>query len=140
MTDVLGVAASVIAVVQLTGALIALGYDYISAVKSASNDLRDLIDELHSLGKVLTILKDHVQTDKSLQYAALQSLNGQNGPIQGCDVELRRLQLKLEPKDGWRGKMNSLKWPLKEKETYQHIVRIERQKNLFNFALNVDQM
>lgn len=140
MADALGIVASVIAVLQLTGKLVSLGYDYIRGAIDASKDIRRLLGELHSLSNVLLILQDHARHDKTLRLTALQTLSGQNGPLEGCRLELQRLQLKLEPKTGLRGKMKSLVWPLKEKETFQHISRLEGHKNLFNLALTADQL
>lgn len=140
MADPLSIVASVIAIAQLTERLIALGYVYLGGTKAASKDLRELVNELQSLGKVLVVLQDYAQADQNLQSTALQSLNGQNGPLPGCALELRRLQLKLEPKQGLRGMIQSLKWPFKEQETQQHIARIQRQKSLFILALTVDHM
>lgn len=140
MADALGIVASVIAILQLTGKLVSLGYDYIGGAIDASKDIRWLLGELHSLSNVLLILQDHARDDKTLRLTALQTLNGQNGPLEGCRLELQRLQLKLEPKTGLRGKMKSLVWPLKEKEIFKHISRLEGHKNLFNLALTADQL
>lgn len=140
MADPLSITASVIAVLQLTGTMITLGKDYIKGVKDAPEDIQQLIDELQSLGKVLSTLRDHIVNDKDLKSTALQALNGQNGHLSACALELKRLQLKLEPEKGLRAKINRLKWPLKEKETFQYISRIERHKSLFTFALTIDQL
>lgn len=140
MAEVLGIAASIIGVLQLTGALVSVGYEYISGVKAASKDLQDLVDELHSLGKVLIILQDYA--DKNLKSPVLQKLNDSDGPLQGCAKQLENLRLKLEAgrASGIKGKMRGLVWPLKAAETAQHISRIERHKSLFTFALSADQM
>lgn len=139
--EALGIAASIIAVIQLAGKLTSLGYGYIGGVKRAPKDVQELLDELSSLVKVLVVLRDYV--DKNPQSAAaLQTLNGPGGPIHGIGQELGVLQSKLDPtgKDGFKGIMGDLKWPLKEKETMQHISRIDRHKSLFIFALTTDQM
>lgn len=138
MAEGLGVVASIIAIIQLTAKVTSLGYDYIGGAKRAPDELRGLVDELTSLGKVLAILEKHA--DKNRQWTALETLNDHDGPIRRCGLDLRRLQLKLDPGDGLRGMMNNLKWPFKEKETLQEISRIERHKTLFMFALNTDQM
>lgn len=140
MAEVLGLVASIIGVLQLTGALVSVGYDYIGGVKSASKDLQDLVDELHSLGKVLIILQEHA--DSNPKSAALQKLNSSDGPLKGCTDQLDKLKSKLEAGKalGFKGKVKNLVWPLKEKETMQYISRIERHKSIFTFALTADQM
>lgn len=137
----MSITASVIAIVQLAEKLITLGYTYLGGVKGASKNLRDLV-ELQSLGNVLVTLQDYVQADRNLESTALQLINGQNGPLPGCALELRRLQLKLVPKQGLKGIIiiQNLKWPLKEAETQQCIARIQRQKNLFILALTMDNL
>lgn len=138
MTEVIGLAASLVALVQLAGQLTCVGYGYIGAVKRAPKDLRQLVDELHSLGKILISLQDYADTNP--QSTSLQKLNEIDGPIKGCINELNELKPKLEPKGGFRGFVAGLKWPLKETETTQIISRIERHKSLFIFALTADQM
>lgn len=140
--EVLGIAASIIAVIQLTEAVSGLCYRYIGAVKRAQKDAQELMGELSSLNRVLGALKEY--TDKNPQSTTvLQMLNTRGGPLSGCLSELERLETKFNssvPK-GWRRKiMRSLKWPLEETETLQIISRIERQKNLFTIALSTDHM
>lgn len=140
MADGLSFAASIIAIIQLTAKLTSLGYGYIGGVKRAPDDLRDLMSELISLRQVLTILQNYADANPQ-STSALHKLNDKNGgPLQGCALALQRLQLKMEPKDGLRGIWNSLKWPLEETETAQHISRIERHKTLFIFAVTTDHM
>lgn len=140
MGDPLSTAASVIAVLQLTGALISLSKDYIRGVKDAPKDAQQLVDELRSFEKVLSTLRDHVLNDTNLESTALQALNGQNGPLQACALELQRLQLKLVPQRGLKGIIDRLRWPLKERETSQYISQMERHKGLFTFAVTIDQL
>lgn len=140
MAEAIGLAASIIAVVQITGSLVCLGYNYLGGVRDGSNEPRKLVDELHSLAQVLLVLRDHARDDKLLQSTALQRLNGQNGPLPRCALELKTLQRKLEPKPGLRGIVKYLLWPLKEKETLQYIDSIERYKSLFNLALTTDHL
>lgn len=100
---------SVIAVLQITGDVISLDYGYIGG-KKAANGARNLIDELHSLSKVLVALQDYAHAN--LQPLALQKLNNQDGLLQGCRQELERFQLELG-----QGILGNFKWPLKENGT-----------------------
>lgn len=88
MAEVLGVAASVIAVIQLTGKVVSLAYEYLGGVKRASDDLRNLVNELHALGGVLIAMKDFA--DANPESKTLELLNGQGGPLPGCLQELQR--------------------------------------------------
>lgn len=136
MAEAVGLTTSIISLIQLTGKLTGLGYGYLGCVKRAPNDLRDLVDELNSLSRVLATMQNYV--DKNPGSVAIQELGGINGPLQGCDLALKELQSKLEPRDGFKGFMDNLKWPLKESETTRFVSRIERQKSLFSLALSVD--
>lgn len=136
--DGLSSAASIIAVIQITSTLISLGNDYIGAVKRASDDIRDLTQELVALKQVLVILQDYAS--RNPQSIAFQKLSVKDGPLQKCAVELSRLRLKLEPKTGLKGMIKSLTWPFNQTETMQNIARIERHKSLFSLALAADHM
>lgn len=136
--ETLAITASIIALIQLAGRATSVGYSYISGVKRAPKDLRELVAELSSLTEVLAILQDYA--DKKPQLAALETLGGKGGPLHRCARELERLQLELGSMDGLRGVIDNLRWPLKEPETLQYISRIEQYKSLFTLALTVDHM
>lgn len=138
MAEILGIAGSIIAVIQLTGQIISLGYDYIGGVTKASKDLRNLVSELQSLGIVLLAMKEFA--DANPESKTLELLNGKDGPLPGCRQELQKLQRKITPRKGLKGKLDALKWPLEEKETLRHMMQIERQKSLFSLALTTDHM
>ncbi|KAH8153954.1 uncharacterized protein LAJ45_01721 [Morchella importuna] len=140
MAEIFGLVVNITTVIGLAGKLANLGYGYIGGVMNASNHAERLVEELNSLIHVLRILQNIVKNDPELEFTALQRLNGQKGPLEGCVWRLKLLQLKLKPKDGWRDKMKVLTWLLKEKETYGHISRIERDKSLFKLALGLDHM
>lgn len=77
----LGLAASVIAVIQITTKVASLSYAYISSVKRAPGDIPRLVDELKSLTTVLTTLQICMQGSSSSGPTALGGLEGQ---LQGC--------------------------------------------------------
>lgn len=135
MAEILGLAVNIVTLIQLTGKITCLGYGYISGVKRAPKDLRDLVNELNTLSQILEILQDYA--DKNPDSTALLKLDT---PLQECVVELKKLEIKLEPQDGLKGFLGNLKWPLKEVETLQYVARIERHKNLFILALTVDHV
>lgn len=138
MAEILGIAGSIIAVIQLTGQIISLGYDYIGGVTKASKDLHNLVSELQSLGIVLLAMKEFADANPELK--TLELPNRKDGPLPGCRQELQKLQHKITPRKGLRGRLDALKWPLEEKETLRHMTQIERQKSLFSLALTTDHM
>lgn len=138
-----GAAATIIAIIQLTGKVTSLTYGYIGGVKRAPKDLKDLADELKSLENVLNVLKNYTQSNPVS--TALETLTDNDGPLLECAQELEKLRIKLEQKGGQglrqkvKSLMRGLMWPFDENETLQLISRIERHKSLFNLALTIDQ-
>jgi hypothetical protein len=136
----IGSAASVIAVIQLAGSIIEICGGYVAAVKNANK-------EIDSLRKVIEELKDVLQTLSRL-------LDGPNGPklftsqklalqISDCSSELTTLKERLRsgPKERVIGRLRlrSLKWPLQRKEVTSVMNNLERHKQSFVLALQVDQ-
>jgi hypothetical protein len=141
MAEVIGLVSGIVALIQLAGKLTSISYSYACGVKRASKDLGDLIDELGSLSKVLLSLRSHLERVKTTSsISALQGLNDADGPLKVCGRELEELISQVEPRNGWKGMVDSIKWPLKEKDTLQLISRIERHKGLIMFSLAADQM
>lgn len=144
--DGLSISVTVIAVVQTVGTVISLGYQYISSVKQAPKDVRELLGELGSLDGVLDTLQDYIMANP--QSLALEKLNVPDGPLSGCLKELNGLHSRLkgtklaDPKSAKDGTtiLERFKWPLKDKETAQVIQRLERYKSLFMFSLTADHM
>lgn len=138
MAEVIGLVSSLIGIVQLAGQVAVLTHGYIGGVRRASQDIVALADELGSLSKVLSTLKDYIETKpKSL---ALTKLDGPDGPLWRCTRDLEALQAKLVPREGLKAILDSLKWPLKEAETQGYVAQFERHKSLFTLALTVDHM
>lgn len=131
MADPLGMTASIIALIQLTGALSTFGHGYIGGLRRASADRRRLVAEFASLGLILTHLRDHSDSGSALQ--------GLAGPLADCTRELEALAAKMRPPaKGLRGYWKTLKWPLEQADTLQAVERIERYKTLFHFAVTAD--
>lgn len=132
---------TIVGVIQLAGKVTSLGYGYIGGVKRAPKDLRELVDELAGLSKVLIAMQDY--TDKHPTSEVIHSLNIPKGPLQGCARELEILQMKLEPKggDGLQSVMeDGIEWPLGEEETKQYISRVARLKDIFELSLKPEPM
>ena len=73
--------------------------------------------------------------------ATLQSLTLANGPLDQCKGELLKLEETLKhQKNGIKGVVNALKWPLDEAYTTKTLERIERTKTTLNLALSTDQI
>ena len=138
MAEALGVAASIIAIIQLTGTVV----QYISDVKDASKDGDRLLTELRTISVFLPILKDaadRAQSEPGGQWmTTIRSLGVPNGPLSQFKLALETLARQLEPVVGWRKRARALVWPFKEKEVKDILGTIERQKSLFLLAVQND--
>lgn len=135
MADSASPAASVIAVVQLTGSLVSLTYEYLWGLGEVPNDLEQLVSELQSLGKILAGLRNYIQADQKLQHPALREISGRGGPLWECSSELKGLQVQLESAGRSRGNSERLKWPLSGKEVLLRISRVRKHKSVLSLAL-----
>ncbi|KAJ5369956.1 uncharacterized protein N7496_006048 [Penicillium cataractarum] len=138
--DCLSSAASVIAIIQLTGSLVKLCGGYIQEVKDAR-------DEILTLQRAIAIIQGTLQDLQKF----LQSNDGKGLPtssrlgsnIADCLSDLRALEARLDRGKGKKlmSKMGlrALKWPLKRIEVQGVIQNLERYKSSFLLSLQVDQ-
>ncbi|KAL8790513.1 MAG: hypothetical protein Q9195_006344 [Heterodermia aff. obscurata] len=152
MAEALAVAASVIAVLQITNSVISICYDYSAAASGTSWQLPRLMSELESLRSVLQRLEPLAkQADFSLAVPNAKrpvfiELCKPNGPLPLCCHEIKSLEAVLKTPDwsagfGPRRKaiIQALRWPLKEKDTEKALERISRLREILAFALIADQ-
>ena len=140
--DGLSAAASILAVVQISGKIYDLCRAYYLEARDARDDIRRLRAEVTSLQDVLTNVADLAEAPGSDGLSVLHLLDRPDGPVQQCQVELVELITKLEPGRGRNEMkkfgMRALKWLLNTKEIDKAITHIERHKNTFNLALTAD--
>ncbi|GFF68330.1 NACHT and WD domain protein [Aspergillus lentulus] len=131
-------AASVIAIIQLTGSLVNLCGGYIREVKDARSEILNLQRALTGLQDILQKLQEILQNDKSLPTSSRLVTS-----ITDCCSELQALEASLDLGKGKRlmGKvgLRALKWPLKRTEVECVTKNLERYKSSFLLSLQVDQ-
>jgi hypothetical protein len=137
--DGLSSAASVFAVIQLTGSLVELCGGYIQKVKGARDEISNLQRSITGLQETLQDLESLI---KSKEGIALPTSSRLIGNLTTCLSDLRALETRLDPKKtklmrkvGWR----ALKWPLNRTEVEEVIQNLERYKTSFILSLQVDQ-
>lgn len=99
MAEGLALAASIIAVVQISGTVISLCNSYQSAVKKASKEILQLSDGVSSLKDVLDELAK-LLLNKSLPkepFEAIRSLLSSSKTLDECQADLAGLENKLKP-------------------------------------------
>ena len=136
--DPLSIAASITALLQLTGTVI----QYLNLVKGAPEDRQRLLLELCNVSTMLYVLEDQANQAQQgdVWSSTLLSLNGPNGPINQFKTALERLEKKLRPVEGLRKIVKVIAWPFQKEEIAEIINAIERQKTLFNLARQNDHM
>lgn len=139
--DVVGGAASVVALVEISLKVLSLIVDYSIHVKSAKEDIARFRLGLEAFVKVLRSLHELAQNPEATNLVTFRSLAG---PIQQCKQDLEYLQERLEPGKSRKAMskygVRALKWPFERKELDNYMGIFERYKSTFNTALNADQM
>ncbi|KAB8227880.1 uncharacterized protein BDW43DRAFT_323428 [Aspergillus alliaceus] len=132
-------AASVIAVIQLTGAIVQICGSYIKKVEEAKQDILHLREEVDALSQVLNPLSKLLNSTNSTKLVSQDLIDN----IAKCSSILTTLREKIDPETTQRRMrkwgLRAFKWPLKREEVVKAISEIERYKMLFNLSLLVDQ-
>jgi hypothetical protein len=138
--DGLGVAASVIAVVDLSAKIASVCIQYSLAVKHAKADIERLGAEVDSLTKLLRGVEQLLKRPDKTQLAASQTLDD---ALQDCFSQLTQLSTALDPgktrKTMSRIGIRALKWPFESKGVAKVINDLERCKQTISLSLQVDQ-
>lgn len=133
-------AASVIAVIQLTGSLVKICGGYIQEVKDARDEIFNLQRAIAGLQGTLEDLQKLLQSNDGKALPTSSRL-GRN--IADCLCDLRALEAKLDLGKGkkiWRKLgLRALTWPLKRTEVEGITQNLERYKSSLLFSLQVDQ-
>lgn len=133
-------AASVIAVIQLTGVIAQICGTYTSKVKDAREDIVHLQQTIRSLTVTLEAL-DNILHEPNVTGPNISQRTGSE--IASCFSSLESLKNKIDPettqKPMRRWGVRAWKWPLKAAEVDKAVNDIERYKSLFSLGLQIDQ-
>ena len=136
--DPLSGAASIVALLQLTGTVIR----YLSDVRDGPKELQRIRLEVSTIPSVLIMLQDRAdQANQDDSFPSLlRSLDVPHGPFEQFRMALERLESKLAPVEGWRKLSKPFKWTFEKGEIHEILNIIERQKTMFNLALQNDHI
>ncbi|KAI2631854.1 vegetative incompatibility protein HET-E-1 [Hypoxylon sp. NC1633] len=138
--DGLGVAASVIAVVDVSAKVALLCTQYFKDVKAARKDIDRLKSATTSLKTVSESVQDLLDGPNGARLKASQSLRKALGESLS---QLQDLEQKLSPSTGREAMrkfgLRALKWPFKSKDVDQAIQEVRSYTQTISFALQVDQ-
>ncbi|TAQ83564.1 hypothetical protein B7494_g8112 [Chlorociboria aeruginascens] len=139
MAEALGLAASVIAVLELSAKVALRCSEYYTNVKNARDDIERLQSEAKRLEATLERIRSLCDGPNGVRLQDPQSLcEG----VKDCQKQLAKLKKKLHPRTeklmSCYGK-RALKWPLKSKEVDRIIETLGECRNNISFSLQVDQ-
>ncbi|KAH8661168.1 hypothetical protein BGZ61DRAFT_485518 [Ilyonectria robusta] len=140
MAEAVGLAASVIAIIDLSAKVAVLCLDYSTAVGNARADITRLRHRLDDLGTTLQGVR-HLLDDPSSQ--ALATSRRLVDSVDACTSELAQLQSRLDPgkarKAMRRFGIRALKWPFDSKEVSDIVSNLERYERTITLGLQIDQ-
>jgi len=132
MAEALGLAASVIAVVDLFAKIGVLCSHYCADLKGARREVRGILNEAdsfsHTLGDVEKLLS-------SPNGSKINPINIQR-TIDDCRVLLGDLAVKLQQGTRWQW----MKWPLKKEEVTQILQKLARWRAAIALELQINQV
>jgi hypothetical protein len=136
--DGLSAAASIIAVLQLTGAVIG----HLNDVKNAPKECQQCTIEASNLQSLLVNLRYRVEQGQTGDpwFTAVRALNIENGPLEQYKQALEQLLSRVEIQDGVREVKRRLLWKFRKEEVASILAKMERLKSLVSFALENDHL
>lgn len=136
--DPLSVTASVFAILQLTGAVIA----YLNDVKDAPKECQQCTIEASNLQNLLINLRYCLERGQASDpwFAIIQTLNVENGPFDQYRQALEQLQSKIDVGTGATKVKRQLAWKFNKAEVAGILARMERLKTLISIALEMDHL
>ncbi|WAO94541.1 Hypothetical protein NCS54_01212900 [Fusarium falciforme] len=140
MAEVLGVASSVIAVVDLSAKVFSLCLQYFQEVKNAKADIERLRNEVADFKTTAEQVRDLVEGPRGQELEASRQLGS---AIKDGYSTLEKLAQALEPskrqKAMSRFGIRAFKWPFESKDIEGTIHHLARCRDNISLALNVDQ-
>lgn len=138
----LGIAANVIAVIDLSAKACGVLYRYAKSVKDCSKSVEKLEQELLTVQKTLNGLRDIAdRLDAACQAEPPPLISQLSTALKDCETTLGALIGELEGRrrNKIREKLHwQLKWPIKEPEVVDFVSRLARYQQTFQEALQVD--
>jgi hypothetical protein len=137
----LGVAANIIAVVDLSAKLVGWCAQYAIDVKNANNNKARLLREVTTLNYISKKAKDLLEGPQS---ARLQTSTELRLAIVDGESQLKWLEQKLSagavPQTTSRAGFRALKWPFQSKDVERTVQDLGRCIQAISLALQIDQM
>ena len=139
--DPISAAASIIAVLQLSEAVLSSCYRFVGKVKDAASDVDRVIHQIGYLTTILLDLKNLAELhgtspDASASSNSLKILIGEHGPLAVCAHSLEELKSRLP--NGPVGLRQKLQWPFESKKINEIMGRVMAQIPTLELAVAGD--
>jgi hypothetical protein len=136
--DGLSAAASIIAVLQLTGEVLG----YLNDVKNAPKECQQCTIEASNIQNLLINLRYRLEQGQAGHswFTAVRALNIENGPLDQYKQALEQLVSRVEIQGGIQKVKRWLLWKFRKEEVASILARMERLKSLVNIALEMDHL
>ena len=139
MAEALGVAASIIAILQVIQTITT----YVKELKGADEERNNIFKEAtslyHFLDALNTKVPDQVQPG-DIWFKTLKSFKTPDGPLEQIKLLLDRLTAKLKSAKAFKKFGQALFWPFQKGEVKEILDSIEHQKSIIGLALENDHM
>ncbi|KAF5239010.1 hypothetical protein FANTH_10111 [Fusarium anthophilum] len=140
MAEAVGLAASIIAIVELSAKVGKLCVQYSTAAGSARADIARLQSRLRDLDVCLEAAQRLINDPKNTALATSRSLVDS---LNACQTELAEVQNRLVPGSAQKAMrrfgLRALKWPFDSKEISTVVSNLEHYKQTITLCLQVDQ-
>ncbi|KAG8664928.1 uncharacterized protein FPOAC1_012905 [Fusarium poae] len=140
MAEALGVASSVIAVVELSEKVFSLCLKYVGQVKNAENDIQRLRNKVNGFLDTAIKLQDLVKGPRGNELKALQHFKS---TIEDSRLKLENLEKQLQLSTSRKGMsfftICAHKWAFESKEVNEIVEDLERCRGTISSALTIDQ-
>ncbi|RYP16410.1 hypothetical protein DL766_009126 [Monosporascus sp. MC13-8B] len=140
MAEGLGVAASAIAVIELSAKVASLCLQYSKDVKHAEEDIIRIHEEIIRLKNISKEVQNLVNSPRGAKLEASQKLGD---TLKDSQSRLERLDHELTPSKGRQAMkqfgLRALKWPFKSKDVEKIIQDLTRCTQMISLSLQVDQ-
>jgi hypothetical protein len=144
----LGVAASVIAVVDFSAKIASICSQYIKDVKNAENDVQRLLQEVNKLGAIAgdidKLLSGPTATRLKSSQKLQAGLRDSLCKFRALERKLEKLEQKLRPERRHKFKarlgFTALRWPLSSQEMEKDVQEIAHYTQTLSLALQHDHL
>ncbi len=134
MAEALALMASIIAVLQLAGALVKLGSTYCGPSRFSLSEIQEVVCQIQEFESTLRSLQNIVSIDESDE-TRLETYKCLDAPLRDCHESLQYFESKLKNRI-----RDYLVGRLKDMETKKHRQRLKNANSLLQLVISSDQL